>query len=66
MDAHPLVAILLREDLAVGGQEGQQAAVLHAHLHVQVEKTAAQRVAHLGGQLLQARPLRALIGTALG
>ena len=58
MDHHAAVAVVLREDLAVGGQVGQQPAVLDAELNVHVEEAAAQGVAHRGVEVRQpeARP----------
>ena len=51
VDHDPAIVVLLREHFAVGRQIGQHTAVVHAHLHVHVEKAPAQGLAHRGGQI---------------
>ena len=50
-----VIGVLLREHFAVGGQVGQQPAVLDADFDVDVEETAAQGLAHRGGQVAPGR-----------
>ncbi len=57
MHDNAIFGVLLRQDLTLAGQPGQQPAVVDAHLDVDVEKRTAQGLAHRAGQLLQAHPL---------
>ena len=66
MDHHPRIVESLGEHLAVGGQIGQHAAVVDAHLHVDVEETAAQGRAHRRRQVGHAQAGTGTDGDGVG
>ena len=64
---HAAVAVVFREDLAVGGQIGQQAAVVDAQFDVHVrESRGSGRRSPRAERFASPKPVRALMGTASG